>query len=119
MKFCIAVVFVASVAAVVFQPEFTQASPNVCAALNGEVVTVEGTTIQRNFDRARDQYSFILSQPSMCGSQIRQITVHGKGRPPCDEGHLARVTGRFGYVMDDSARALTGNLLFADAVRCY
>lgn len=119
MRYCMAIVLAASVAAVVFQPKIAQASPNVCAALNGEVVTVEGTTIQRNFDRVHDQYSFILSQPSMCGSQIRQITVHGKGRPPCDEGHLARVTGRFGYVMDDSARAHTGNLLFADAVRCY
>lgn len=94
------------------------AAPNVCAALNGEVVTVEGTAIQRSFDPAHDKYSFILSEPSMCGAQIGQITVYGKGRPPCDEGRRARVTGRFGYV-DDKARALTGNLLFANGVRCY
>ena len=119
MKYRMVVVFGVSIAAVVLQSKFAQASPNVCAALNGEVVTVEGTTIQRIFDRAHDQYSFVLSQPSMCGSQIREITVHGKGQPPCDEGSLARVTGRFGYVVDDAARALTGNLLVAGPVRCY
>ncbi|SRR5690348_7707985 len=93
------------------------AAPNVCAALNGEVITVEGTAIQRSFDPAHDKYSFVLSEPSMCGSRIGQITVYGKGRPPCDEGRHARVTGRFGYV-DDAARALTGNVLFANVVSC-
>jgi len=94
------------------------AAPNVCAALNGEVVTVEGTAVQRSFDPAHDKYSFVLSEPSMCGARIGQITVYGKGRPPCSEGRRARITGRFGYV-DDKARAVTGNLLFADSVSCY
>jgi len=94
------------------------APPNVCAALNGQVVTVEGTMVERSFDPAHGKYSFVLSEPSMCGAQIAQITVYGRGRPPCGEGRRARVTGRFGYV-DDKARAVTGNLLFADDVSCY
>ncbi|MGB8182393.1 MAG: hypothetical protein WCF13_08490 [Stellaceae bacterium] len=116
MKYRVMVVLAGFVLAMAPRP--APASPNVCAALNGEVVTVEGITIQRSFDSAHGKYSFILNQPTMCGAQIGQITVYGKGRPPCDEGRRARVTGRFGYV-NDAARALTGNLLFADVVRCY
>jgi len=117
MRIRVMVAFVAFVPMLTPTPALA-AAPNVCAALNGEVVTVEGTTIQRSFDPAHNKYSFVLSQPSMCGAQIGQITIYGRGRPPCDEGRRARVTGRFGYV-DDVARALTGNLLFADGVRCY
>ncbi len=117
MKIRVMVAFVAFVPVLAPIPA-PAAAPNVCAALNGEVVTVEGTEIQRSFDKAHDKYTFILSEPSMCGSQIGQITVYGKGKPPCDEGRRARVTGRFGYV-DDAARRSTGNLLFADGVSCY
>lgn len=93
-------------------------APNICAALNGEVVTVEGTMNQRSFDHAQDRYSFVLSQPSMCGATAHQITVYGKGRPPCDDGRRARVTGRFSYV-ENAGRAPTGNLMFANVVSCY
>lgn len=116
MKIRVMIAFAAVVPALMPAP--ASAAPNVCAALNGEVVTVEGTTVRRSFDRTHDKYSFVLSEPSMCGAQIGQITVYGKGQPPCDEGRRARVTGRFGYV-DESARALTGNLLFANVVSCY
>lgn len=113
-----AIVALAAFVPVLMPMPASAAAPNVCAALNGEVVTVEGTAIQRSFDRAHDKYSFVLSEPSMCGAPIDQITVYGKGKPPCDEGRRARVTGRFGYV-DKASRALTGNLLFADGVSCY
>lgn len=118
MKYRILFVIAGLATAVAARPGTAVAAPNICAALNGEVVTVEGTTNRRDFDRTHDRYSFVLSQPSMCGATVHQITVYGKGRPPCDDGRRARVTGRFGYV-DDAARTLTGNLLFANVVSCY